>query len=106
MKPSKIKFIVERDQAYIHAFASGLEVSAMTPERVDISFYYEQVNKPEEFISLMNESGEVHGVSLSHELNSDTLEIKRIVKADISIDIKTAENMITILQEHLKNIIK
>jgi len=94
----KIKFYIEYDKSYSHSFASGFQLSSVSKDRFDLSFHYEMAHVNKENITIINSEGEVE-----KELNkADNIEIDRLVKTTISIERKTAENLIEILQKQLK----
>ena len=95
----KIKFYIKYDESYSHSFASGLQLSSVTKDRYDLSFHYEMAHVNKEIITTINGEGEVQ-----KELNEkETIEIDRIIKTAVSIDRKTAENLLVILQKQLSD---
>lgn len=97
MNPKQVRFKIDYDKTYTNTFATGLEISAVTPERLALTFYYEQANRPLEFTSKLDEKGQI----LPVPQNTETIEINRLVKADISVDRTTAKIMLDLLQAHL-----
>ncbi len=98
MKTKEIKFYIEYDKLYSQSYASGLEISSVNQDRLDLSFHYEKMHSRKEINATLTEEGKVEPKASDNNI----LEIDRIIKTSVSLDRETAENLLALLKEQLE----
>ena len=98
----QVNFSIKEDKNYTYAYVTGLEVSSISPDRLEIDFFCERATPFTQIIKELNPDGSLGKVITTEPMtNSSDVLIEKSIKATIAINNGTVTDMIKILQEYL-----